>query len=106
MEKQKIQTPEAIFIELSQILDVEIKFEPDPSNDQKVSPVIDVASVLSKFMALMVYVGWSVPVNCMPPYNRVHADIEYWKKSFSLMDKPQSVQAPETAPDTNPTTES
>ena len=40
-------------------------------------------SMVSKFAALLVYAGHTVPPSVfLPPYNRVHADIEYWKKKF------------------------
>ena len=85
--EEKSKNPELIFIELCNLLDVEVRFEADPRDGQKVSPVIAVTAMLSKIMAIMVYVGWSVPAHCVPPYNRVHADVEYWKKKFETKQK-------------------
>ncbi len=88
-DQEKIATtPEEILIELSRILNVDVRFEPDPNNAQKVSPIIDVSAILSKFISLMVYVGWNVPPNIMPAYTRVHADVEYWKKQFQEANVP------------------
>ena len=91
-EMNAVQTPETILIELSKQLDVPVKFEQNPET-QKMDPVIDVQSILSKLVALMVYVGWGVPINIMPPYNRVNADLRYWEKQFEV--KPQEAKPEE-----------
>lgn len=70
------------FVEISRILETEVKFDQDPDDPQKASPVIDVRSLLSKLVALMVYSGWNVPAASMPSYTSVHADVEYWKRIF------------------------
>jgi len=94
-------SPAKILIEISKLLGIEIRFEPEGKDSQKISPMIDVNSILSKFMALLVYIGWGVPINIMPPYNRVHADVEYWKKQFSsevLLPSPSKETAPLPSP--------
>lgn len=50
----------------------------DSEGDNKVMPYYDVNSMLSKLLALMVFIGVVVPSQG-PPYNRVHADVEWWK---------------------------
>lgn len=50
----------------------------------KLMPYFDINAMNSKLAALMVYVGANIQPVC-PPYNRVHADIEYWKKKFEVV---------------------
>lgn len=83
MQEFENLTAEEILINLSKLMGVDVKFENDPSDASKVSPVIGVDAVLSKIMSLMVYIGWNVPVSCMPSYTRVHADVEAWKIRFN-----------------------
>lgn len=72
-----------IFSVISQMLDVEIKVGPPVTEGERVEPAFDVNAMVSKFLALLVYSNQNVPVGAfMPPYNRVHADIEYWKQKF------------------------
>lgn len=71
-----------IFAVISQMLDVEVKVSAGEEG-QKVEPAFDVNSIVSKFAALLVFSGHTVPPGAfLPPYNRVHADVEYWKKKF------------------------
>lgn len=100
-EKREIQTPQTIFIEICRQLDVTVRFEADPDDGQKASPVIDVAAMLSKMIALMVYNGWNVPAHCNPSYTRVHADVEYWKRQFEQQvaaETPKTEEAPSAPP--------
>ena len=43
---------------------------------------------MSKILALMVYSGITVPSTFAPGYNRVHADVEFWKQFFVDKMKP------------------
>ena len=71
-----------IFSVISQMLDVDVKVDAGEEG-QRGEPAFDVNSMVSKFAALLVYAGHTVPPSVfLPPYNRVHADIEYWKKKF------------------------
>ena len=64
------------------MLDVEIKLRLG-NEGEKVDPSFDVNAMISKFLALLVYSNQNVPVGAfMPAYNRVHADIEYWKQKY------------------------
>lgn len=50
----------------------------------RLMPYFDINGINSKITALMVYVGANIqPVS--PPYNRVHADVEFWKKIFETV---------------------
>lgn len=49
---------------------------------EKVKPEFDINGTISKLVALTVYCGMNVPTSFAPSYNRVHADIEYWKQRF------------------------
>lgn len=66
---------------ISEVLDVEFLLVKDEST-QRIEPNFDVNAMLSKFVALMVYCGFSVPSTIAPAYNRVNADIDYWKRHF------------------------
>lgn len=69
-----------ILTKVSEALDVKVELVAD-GPDGKLMPYFDVNAMHSKIAALMVFVGANVQPLC-PPYNRVHADIEYWKKKF------------------------
>lgn len=62
------------------MMGIEVKFTPDPQDQGRVIPAYDVNAILSKMIALFVFSGLSVPSSFAPPYNRVHADVEWWKK--------------------------
>ena len=67
--------------QISKILDIEVTMIAS-GEDQKVVPHYNVDATFSKYLALLIYAGLTVPVGFAPHYNRVHADIEYWKKKF------------------------
>lgn len=71
-----------IFTKISDALDVPIGFAEDKDDQNKVIPVFDVNGFFSKLVALCVYSGFGVPSTFAPAYNRVHADIEFFKKKF------------------------
>lgn len=91
MEKLTKEKIEDIMKRVSDMMDV--KFELVSVEDNRLEPMFDVDAIVSKFMALLVYSGLNVPSSFAPPYNRVHADIEFWKKRFES-DKPKEEQAP------------
>lgn len=76
-----------ILMKISDELGVEVKFAPDTEDNGKVIPAFDVNAMISKMVALFVFSGLSVPSSFAPPYNRVHADIEWWKKTFEEASK-------------------
>ena len=95
MEKSQ-ETPSSIMIVVSQTLETEVKFK-EPSEGQEIQPGFDVEGIISKMLALLIYSGLYVPVNFQPPYNRVHADIEYWKKRFETkLEKPEEDGLPKS----------
>ena len=93
MEKST-EFPTSIMIAVSQALDTEVKFQ-EPSEGLEIQPGFDVEGILSKMMALLIYSGLFVPANFQPPYNRVHADIEYWKKRFEAKPDQDGLPKPE-----------
>lgn len=102
MQTTEKKSAEVIFMGISEMLGVDIRFQNTPTGP--VSPLIDINNVISKLTALMVYVGWSVPSNISPPFSRVHADVEYWKKVFNQDDKDKpETSAPVEAPTEPPT---
>lgn len=92
MEKNAHEIIDQKLIALSDIMGVPVQFAPDESEQGKMRPVYDVNGILSKMLALFVYCGMSVAANCAPPYNRVHADIEWWKKEFATPDAPPAAE--------------
>ena len=77
-EDEQIQQ---IFSILCDITGSEIKLSA-AADGGKVQPAFDINGVISKIVALSVYCGMNTPNSFGPSYNRVHADIEYWKKIF------------------------
>lgn len=86
-----------ILTAVSHALDVEIQLVAD-GPEGRLMPYFDINAMNSKLAALMVYVGANIqPVS--PPYNRVHADVEYWKRKFetiAVVETPQKTES-ETA---------
>jgi len=72
---------EDIFLTLSSALKTTVDFASD-GEGQPVKPYFDINGVISKLTALMIYSGMYVPSYFAPAYNRVHADIEFWKKEL------------------------
>lgn len=71
-----------IMTKMSDLMGVEITFVQDTQDQGRVIPAYDVNGIFSKMIALCVYSSLNVPSTFAPPYNRVHADIEWWKKHF------------------------
>lgn len=77
----KTEAINAILILVSNTLDTEVVLVADETN--KTVPNFDVNGFVSKLIALFVYAGLNVPTSSLtPPYNKIHADVEYWKKKF------------------------
>ena len=72
-------------VAVAQALAAEVQFEEAP--DGKLSPRVSVDEIISKFVALLVYGGATIGPLFLPNYNRVHADVEFWKKTISEIDK-------------------
>ena len=81
MEESTRLKVEEILFKVSDALGVKIELK-DEEEGKRLSPVFDSQAIVSKFMALMVYCGWNTPVFFAPPYNRVHADVEWWKSQL------------------------
>lgn len=75
------QEVEDIFLSVSSALKSDVQFA-TVSEGERVIPLFDINGVISKLVALMVYSGMVVPSSFAPAFNRVHADIEFWKKTF------------------------
>jgi hypothetical protein len=77
---------------LSDLLQVPIEFRQTIEDQGRVLPAYDVNAILSKQIALFVYTGLSVPSSFAPAYNRVHADVEWWKQHFEKIE-PEKAKA-------------
>ena len=77
------KSTEDILVKICDLMEAEVQLVADENNEGKVTPHLDINGAISKLMALLVYCGMNVPVDFGPSYNRVHADVEYWKKRFS-----------------------
>ena len=85
MEKSTEERINQLLSEVSKLFDVEVALIADPQNENKVTYHFDMNAVVSKMIALWVYCGFNVPSSFAPPYNRVHADIEFWKHKFDSL---------------------
>ena len=83
-----------IFTELSDLMGVEIQFKMDEEDQGRMIPAYNIDAVISKMLALFVFSGLNVSSSFAPPYNRVHADIEWWKNKFSEAQEVKSEEAP------------
>lgn len=72
-----------VMTELSNIMGVKIEFAADPEDQGRALPVYNIDAVVSKMLAFFVFTGLTVPSSFAPPYNRVHADIEWWKSQMA-----------------------
>ena len=72
---------EEIFLALSEALRTKVEFA-SGGEGQPIKPYFDINALISKIVALMVYSGMTVPSSFAPAFNRVHADVEFWKKEF------------------------
>ena len=70
-----------IFSVICDMTGSEVKLEA-PVDGGKAKPAFDINGAISKIVALSVYCGMNVPASFGPAYNRVHADVEYWKQRF------------------------
>lgn len=75
------QKAEDIFLSVSSALKSDVQFV-SPVEGEKVTPLFDINGIISKLVALMVYSGMVVPSSFAPAFNRVHADVEFWKKTL------------------------
>lgn len=83
MEKLTEQKVDKIFTEMHALMGEEVILVADPEQENKLIAHYDINAVVSKFIGLLVYSGLNVPTQVFtPPYNRVHADVEYWKNKF------------------------
>lgn len=85
MEIEKIHV---ILTQLSELMGVEVKIVDDPKEQGKAVPAHNIDAIISKMMALFVFCGFNVPSSFAPAYNRVHADVEWWKQHFEA--KPET----------------
>lgn len=69
-------------VKVSDALEVDVKFVVSAEDEGKADPQFDPNAIISKLLALFVFAGLTVPSNMAPAYNRVHADIEFWKRKF------------------------
>ena len=94
----------ARLFEIARNLECKIDFSDDAQN--KVSPVFSLDEMLSKLIGLLVYCGASVPIHSFPPYQRVHADVEFWKKHLiEPAPEEQKPEAPALDPPCDPAAE-
>ena len=70
-----------IFAVICDLTGAEVRLD-SASDGGKVKPAFDLNGAISKIVALSVYCGMNVPNDFGPSYNRVHADVEYWKQRF------------------------
>lgn len=89
--KEKI---DGILTSMSDLMGVKIEFVQDGEDQGKVIPAFDINAILSKMVGLCVFSGLSVPSSFAPTYNRVNADIEWWKKTMAELEN--STPAAET----------
>lgn len=73
------QTVQDILTQVSDALQVPVNFAASEADANVVRPTYNPDAMVSKLLALLVYSGISVPSTFAPAYNRVHADIEFWK---------------------------
>lgn len=85
------ETSDQILKSLSELMGVPINYRPLQEDQGKVVPEYDINSIISKMLAFFVYNGLNVPINFAPAYNRVHADVEWWKR---YMEDPKAEEAP------------
>lgn len=72
--------PTKILLVVAEALKADVRME--PGKDGKVYPQISIDELVSKLLALLVFCGANVPSHFAPAYNRVHADVEFWKKEL------------------------
>lgn len=70
-----------IFSIVCDITHSEVRLEPGKEGEQA-KPSFDINGAISKLVALSVYCGLNVTASFGPSYNRVHADVEFWKQYF------------------------
>ncbi len=86
-----------ILTKLSDMFQVPIEFQQIKEDHGRVIPAYDINAIISKMIGLFVYSGLVVPINFAPAYNRVHADVEWWKKVFEKLEteNPNPIQLAE-----------
>lgn len=82
--KEKV---DSILKNLSDLMGIPIQFHQTSEDQGIVIPAYDVNAIISKMIALFVFSGLNVPSSFAPPYNRVHADIEWWKQQMESISK-------------------
>jgi HSP90 family molecular chaperone len=82
-QKERI---DQILKEISDLMGVPIQFHQAAEEDQgRVIPAYDVNAIISKMIALFVFSSVNVPSSFAPAYNRVHADVEWWKTQMETL---------------------
>lgn len=77
-----------ILIKLSDLVGAEVTFHPVQEDEGRVIPAFNVDAIVSKTIAFLVFCGINIPpASMLPPYNRVHADVEWWKKRIAEMEQ-------------------
>ena len=84
-EKAKTRIDE-ILHSISDLLGVPVDYHPLQEDQGRVIPSYNVNAIISKFIALMVFNGLTVPTSFPPTYNCVHADIEWWKQQVEKLE--------------------
>lgn len=86
-------------VSISDALEVKVEFVTNEANANVVHPAFNPDAMISKLLALLVYSGVSVPSTFAPGYNRVHADVEFWKAYIAEKTKPEE---PPSCPSEDP----
>ena len=93
MEKSTDQIVQDKLTAISDALEVPVQFAANEADANVVRPAYNPDAIISKLLALLVFSGISVPSTFAPGYNRVHADIEFWKKYMAKIIKPALSEA-------------
>lgn len=96
-EKSKKRIDEILHA-LSDATGIAIEYRPLEEDQGRVVPIYDVNAILSKIVALMVFSGHPFPATFAPSYNRVHADIEWWKQEMAQLEAEPEKTASADAP--------
>ena len=86
---------------VSDAREVPVNFVASEKEANHVKPAYNPDDMISKLIAILVFSGVNIPITFAPPYNRVHADVEFWKR-FMAASQTVSELAPEPATETQP----
>ena len=87
------RSTEQVFKELSEVVGVEVGTLPG-NEGQAPQAIFNVGAIISKILALAIYVGSPVHGNFPLLLNQVHADIEWWKAHFATAKTVQPADDP------------